>query len=72
MVSQGLEGMPAASNSLIPAGRAAELAFTWSFIGPSAILTQKTRVSAIWATLSLVPLRSALDEVEANMICGGT
>jgi hypothetical protein len=38
----------------------------------STMFTQKTPVSRMLATLSLVPSRSGLAEVEANITCGGS
>jgi hypothetical protein len=64
--------MPAFSNSSTSRGQGPEVRFIASFIAYSTMLTQKTPVSRMLATLSFVPSRSGFAEVEANMTCGGT
>ncbi len=64
--------MPAFANSSTARGQGPEVRFIASRIAYSTMLTQKTSVSRMLATLSLVPSRSGFAEVDANMTWGGT
>ena len=72
MVSQGALSSPASANSSTSRAHGPELRFIASVSAALTTLTQKTPVSRILATLSLVPSRSGFTEVEANITCGGT
>ena len=72
MVSHSMRSIPALVNSSVSRSHAPEVTFMTSRISYSTMLTQKTPVSRMLAMLSLVPSRSGLVLVEANMTCGGT
>ena len=71
MVVHSARVSPAWSNSDWWAGSVLDEAFIASRMANSTIFTQNTPVSMILATESLVPSRSGLVPVEANITCGG-